>query len=105
MKKELNARIEESSITEHPEFNVKRNDWGVRHAYWIDASYDLDGNEISPAEFVPEDRSKYRPDLDGMAMADMWDNEKGDWRITPPGMEGITTFLRPKLVWIDHAQG
>jgi len=91
----LSVVIEEVSITEHPKFREVRNDWGVIPARFETVEWDEYGESII-RQWVTENRDGYRPELDGKSLADMWDAEKGDWAIQPPGMEGITSFLRPK---------
>ena len=95
--KTLHHTAEEVCISEHPAFHEKRSDWGVIETHWSPV-YDDEGYEIE-REWIPENRRKYRPELDGMSLADMWDDEKNDWRIQPPGFEGITRFMRPKITW------
>jgi hypothetical protein len=89
----LTLQTAEKPITEHPHFNVQRVDWGVRPQYELT-------NEDGETEIVPEDRTNYRPDMDGLSMSDMWNDEKQDWNegFTPPGMAGIKSFLSPQLI-------
>jgi len=91
----LSVVLEEASITEHPKFREVRNDWGVIPAHFENVEWDEYGEPII-RQWVTENRDGHRPELDGKSLADMWDAEKGDWAIQPPGMEGITSFLRPK---------
>jgi len=81
----------EAPISEHPKFHTPRPEWGVIDAHWS-RTYD-DYGEESGVEWIPENRAGHRPELDGMSMADMWDFERGEWRIDPPGFSGITSFL------------
>jgi len=94
----LSATIEEVLISEHPNFHEARNDWGVIPAHFEAVEWDEYGESIRQ-EWVPENRIGYRPELDGKSLADMWDAKKEDWAIQPPGMKGITSFLRPKYSW------
>ena len=91
----LSVSFEEVSISQHPSFHEVRNDWGVIPAHFETVEWD----ESVRQEWVPENRAGYRPELDGKSLADMWDAEKEEWAIQPPGMEGITSFLRPKHSW------
>ena len=59
----------EVPITEHPEFDRPRNDWGVVAAHMVD---DDNGNPV----FVPENREGWRKEWDGKSMRDFWDGEK-----------------------------
>jgi hypothetical protein len=99
--KTITHTVEEACISEHPCFTKKQAEWGVRDEYWTPEWEDMETGEYHESEFIPEDRSGHKPELDGMSMADMWDYEKGEWRIKPPGYEGITTFMRPKLI-VEH---
>jgi len=84
----------EVCISLHPDFKTPRIDWGVIPEHWKDAWYDEETDEDHPRELIPEDRSGHRPELDGMSMSDIWDHEKKDWKIQPPGMEGVYHFLQ-----------
>lgn len=88
----LTLQTVEKPITEHPLFNVQRVDWGVIPQFEI-------VNEDGETEVIPEDRTNYRPDMDGLSMADMWDDELQNWRenFPPPGMAGIKSFLGSRL--------
>lgn len=97
----LSASIEEVSISEHPSFQEARNDWGVIPAHFETIEWDEWGEPVRQ-EWVPENRAGYRPEFDGKSLADMWDAEKQDWAIQPPGMNGITSFLRPKYSWANE---
>jgi hypothetical protein len=85
-------------ITEHPDFNKPRFDWGVIPACTIPEHYDDEGNFV-PEVVIPEDRTFYRPDLDGKAMKDFWNGE--DFEGTPlNNMKGVTSFLAPDITVI-----
>jgi len=95
----ISVSIEEVPISEHPNFHKKFATWGIipagRHPI-----YDECGEMV--AEIItPENRDGYRPELDGMSMSDMWDVERQDWRIQPPGMEGVTKFLKQKTTFAE----
>jgi len=87
--------MEEALISEHPSFHDVRYDWGVIPAHFETVEWDEWGETVRQ-EWVPENRSGHRPELDGKSLADMWDAEKQDWAIQPPGAGGITHFLRIK---------
>jgi len=84
-----NLVTEEVSITEHPDFRIPRNDWGVVAAY----------TDPDTAEYFPEDRSGWIPEAEGKSMADFWDFEAGQFRDDMPmKFHGISTLIQQKWV-------
>ena len=92
----LVGEVREKSIVEHPDFYKPHDDWGVVAAYTSEECWDEETGEHFPAVHVPEDRSGWRPEWDGKALADFWDMCAGDWVEDCPGMiKGVQSFLVP----------
>ena len=93
----LTMSMEEVSVTLHPDFTKPRDDWGVIPAHTTEEYWDADDVHW-PAEQVPENRSRWKPEYDGKSMSDFWDHERGEFmEDSPCGIQGITTFLRPVM--------
>lgn len=75
----------EAPITEHPGFRTPMREVGVRVAF------------LNPdtGDWVPEDRSRWRQDLEGKTLADFWDDAAQCFTgYFAESLRGITHFLK-----------
>lgn len=103
--KTFTQTLEHVSIALHPKFKEPRNDWRVRPEYY-EFDYDDEGDKILETKrFVPEDRSQWRPEEDGKAMADFWDFDKAEFKEGSPCPLGVKTFLQPvsKITYFEES--
>jgi hypothetical protein len=80
-------------ITEHPAFYSPKKDWRVKPAYVMGGYSDERTGRWMPEEVVPEDRSQWRKEEDGMSLADFWDSKTGSFKDGSPFPAGLETFL------------